>query len=119
MPETNNRNTLTEAVYYILISLFEPMHGYGIMNHISDITKGRVVLGAGTLYGALNTLMDKGWIQPVHNPADSRKKEYVITEIGKTVVKEELVRLWELIDNGTKVLSEGQVDINEPDTREV
>ncbi len=119
MPETNARNTLTEAVYYILISLFEPMHGYGIMNHIGEITKGRVTLGAGTLYGALNTLMDKGWIEPVHKPTDSRKKEYVITEIGKTVVKQEIIRLWELIDNGTKVISEGQVDISESDTQGV
>ena len=51
---------LTEAVYYILLSLLEPRHGYGIMQNAESLSNGRVKLAAGTLYGALNTLLDKG-----------------------------------------------------------
>lgn len=48
---------LTEAVYYILLSLTEPLHGYGIMQKAEQLSSGRVRLAAGTLYGALNTLL--------------------------------------------------------------
>ena len=54
---------LTEAVYYILLSLQEPLHGYGIIQNVDKLSGGRVRLAAGTLYGALNTLLDKGWIR--------------------------------------------------------
>ena len=48
---------LTEAVYYILLALYEPMHGYGIMHKVEELSQGRVRLAAGTLYGAINTLV--------------------------------------------------------------
>ena len=49
---------LTEAVYYILLSLMEPMHGYGIMQNVEQLSGGRVRLAPGTLYGAINTLLE-------------------------------------------------------------
>ena len=54
---------LTEAVYYILLSLDQPLHGYGIMQNIERISGGRVRLAAGTLYGALNSLLERQWIR--------------------------------------------------------
>ena len=53
---------LTEAVYYILLSLGQPLHGYGIMQNVEQLSHGRVRLAAGILYGALNTMVSKGWI---------------------------------------------------------
>lgn len=47
---------LTEAVFYILLSLDTPLHGYGIMQNVEHLSGGRVRLAAGTLYGALATL---------------------------------------------------------------
>ena len=95
---------LTEAVYYILLSLMEPMHGYGIMQNVEELSGGRVRLAAGTLYGALNTLLEKVWIQALPKEKGSRKKEYVITDLGKEVLKEEIVRLRELIENGNRII---------------
>lgn len=95
---------LTEAVYYILLSLFEPMHGYGIMQNVKALSSGRVSMGAGTLYGAIGTLVEKGWIKPLENASDDRKKEYVITENGKKIVRAELNRLEELLQNGRHIL---------------
>jgi DNA-binding PadR family transcriptional regulator len=43
---------MTETIFYILLSLHRPMHGYGIMQNAEQLTGGRVVMGAGTLYGA-------------------------------------------------------------------
>ena len=97
---------LTEAVFYILLSLKEPLHGYGIIQNVEELSHGRVKLAAGTLYGAINTLLEKNWIDALPENPRSRKKEYVITKEGKTVLSEELSRLRELVENGTRVLGE-------------
>lgn len=109
MYENQDWGALTESVYYILLSLFTPLHGYGIMQNVRELSRGRVNLGPGTLYGAINTLLEKGWIYQLAMDQDARKKEYVITNIGKAVVAGEIKRLEELIENGRKVLhSAGQ-----------
>lgn len=95
---------LTEAVYYILLSLGEPLHGYGIMQNVEQLSHGRVRLAAGTLYGALNTMVSKGWIESLDAGASSRKKEYVITAEGRQVARQELERLQELTRNGEAVI---------------
>lgn len=95
---------LTEAVFYILLSLQKPLHGYGIIQNVGELSHGRVKLAAGTLYGALNSLVEKGWIDALPENPESRKKEYVITNSGLIVLKEELARLSELVDNGKRLL---------------
>ena len=95
---------LTEAVYYILLSLLEPRHGYGIMQNAETLSNGRVRLAAGTLYGAINTLLEKGWITALPGDKNARKKEYVITDEGRMVLQNELKRLEELLDNGRALL---------------
>lgn len=99
---------LTEAFYYILLSLYQPLHGYGIMQKAREFSGGRVRLAAGTLYGALNALLEKGWIEALPVQAGSRKKEYRVTAAGKAVVEAELARLEELVKNGRAVTKEGQ-----------
>ncbi len=94
---------LTEAVYYILLSLMEPMHGYGIMQNVEALSGGRVRLAAGTLYGAINTLLERGWITALPGARDSRKKEYQITDLGKEAVAAEITRLQELLKNGRQI----------------
>lgn len=91
---------LTESIYYILLAVRKPNHGYGITQEIEQLTGGRVVLGAGTLYGAIQTLVKKGWITIYSEDLESRKKkEYIITATGKTVFDEETKRLTELLEN--------------------
>ena len=97
---------LTEATYYILLSLVQPRHGYGIMQRAEALSGGRVRLAAGTLYGALNTLCDKGWILQLPAPDDSRRKDYKLTELGLKILKNEVARLRELAYNGEKILRE-------------
>lgn len=99
MPESFDRGALTEAVFYILLSLHKPMHGYAIMQNIERLTNGRVALGAGTLYGAINALVLKEWITTVAESGNSRKKDYIITETGKAMYQAELERLRELLQN--------------------
>lgn len=103
MSQSIERVALTEAVYYILLSLYTPMHGYGIMQNANELSSGRLALGPGTLYGAINTLLEKGWIEPVQGEEKTRKKEYQITNLGKEMVNWEILRLEELIRNGKKI----------------
>ena len=95
---------LTEATYYILLSLVSPRHGYGIMQLTEELSRGRVHLAAGTLYGALNALCTKGWIIQLPSEDESRRKEYRLTEKGLQVLKNETARLRELADNGERIL---------------
>jgi len=97
---------LTEATYYILLSLVSPRHGYGIMQLTEELSGGRVRLAAGTLYGALNALCAKGWIIQLPAEDESRRKEYRLTEKGRVVLKNEVARLRELADNGERILGE-------------
>ncbi|MBS7525119.1 helix-turn-helix transcriptional regulator [Fusibacter paucivorans] len=84
---------LTETTFLVLLAVYQPNHGYGIMQFIDNETNGRVVLGAGTLYGALNTLVKKKWIRLVDSERDNKKKTYVITAIGREKAEEELKRM--------------------------
>lgn len=95
---------LTEGVYYILLALFEPRHGYGIMQLADEWSNGRVKLGAGTTYGALKNLQEKKYIETLDG--EGRKKEYVITELGKEIVEMEVQRLKELYENGQTIRSQ-------------
>ena len=64
MKDNIKGGALTEVTFFILIALYTPKHGYAIMQFIKDKTSGRLTLGAGTLYGALSSLQQKGWIIP-------------------------------------------------------
>ncbi|MDP3447158.1 MAG: PadR family transcriptional regulator [Eubacteriales bacterium] len=107
MPESSERGALTEAVFYILLALYVPMHGYRIMQTVRELSCSRVDLGAGTLYGAINTLLEKKWIQPVPGEQDSRKKEYEITHLGKSIMETEIRRLEELLKTGKRIVTGG------------
>ena len=98
----NTTTALTEAIYYILLALQEPLHGYGIMQKTSSMSNGRLVLSAGTLYGAIANLLEKRWITPCGESSDSdgRRKMYQITDQGQEILKAEFNRLEELVNNG-------------------
>lgn len=94
---------LTEVTFFILLTLYEPKHGYGIMQFVEEETRGRLILGAGSLYGAINNLQEKGWILPFDDGTE-RKKKYMITATGKTIAENELERLKELTKIATEII---------------
>ena len=73
------------------------------MQFIEEKTGGRLSLGAGTLYGALNSLWEKGWIEPCGDHT-GRKKEYSITMQGKEIAEKELARLNELVSIASEII---------------
>lgn len=94
---------LTEVTFYILLSLYSPRHGYAIIQFIREKTNGRLILGAGTLYGALATLEERGWIT-AWGGFDGRKKEYLITILGRHAVMKEMERLDALMTTAREIL---------------
>ena len=91
---------LTEALFYILLAVRKPNHGYGITQEVEELTAGRVTLGPGTLYGAIQSLVKKDWIRIYSEDTESRKKkEYLITDEGRAVFEAERARLNELVKN--------------------
>ena len=91
---------LTEALFYILLAVRTPNHGYGITQEVEKLTNGRVTLGPGTLYGAIQSLVKKNWIRIYSEDTESRKKkEYLITDEGRAVFNAEKERLCELVKN--------------------
>lgn len=103
----SSTTALTEAIYYILLALQEPLHGYGIMQKTSAMSRGRLTLSAGTLYGAISNLLEKGWIIPCGESSDSdgRRKMYQITPLGQEVLTAEYERLTELVENGKEIIN--------------
>jgi DNA-binding PadR family transcriptional regulator len=73
------------------------------MKDIAQMTDGRVKLGAGSLYGALDTLQKKGWIRALDEHPQDRRIEYIITDTGKKFFEKELLRLQELLQNAEKI----------------
>lgn len=94
---------MTEAMYYILLSLLKPGHGYGMMQRIKELSNGRLVMGPGTLYGVLSRMNKEGLIVPLG--ADGRRKNYAITEAGREALLLEYRRLKCMVADG-KILEE-------------
>ncbi|AQU78528.1 MULTISPECIES: PadR family transcriptional regulator [Planococcus] len=88
---------MTETAFYILLSLTEPRHGYGIVKHVEEITTSRLRLGSGTVYGTLTKMQKDGVI--VVFADEQRKIVYEITDTGKQLIHEEIRRLKELHQN--------------------
>lgn len=97
---------ITESTYYILLAVLKPNHGYGIIQKVQQLTNERVLLGPGTLYGAINKLLEKKWIMLYSEEKCSRKKkEYIITDMGREILIDEINRLEELVRNGKGEIS--------------
>ncbi len=96
---SNNQGPMTEATYYILLSLMKPGHGYGMMQRIRELSGGRIEMGPGTMYGVLTRMNKEGLIELTSE--DGRRKNYAITEEGKKVLREEYKRLKKLVKDGT------------------
>lgn len=73
--------TLTPQMFYILLSLYEPICGLEIMEKVNEMTEGDVRVGAGTLYALLPRFENIGYIQLLKE--ENKRKIYIITQKGK------------------------------------
>jgi DNA-binding PadR family transcriptional regulator len=94
---------LTPAVFHILLALADrERHGYGIMQEIAARTGGAMRMGPGTLYGSIKRMLADGLIEesgerPDPELDDERRRYYRLTELGRSVLRAEAVRLDRLL----------------------
>ena len=96
---------MTEAMYYVLLALVHPGHGYGMMQRIKELSGGRIIMGPGTLYGVLTRMRKEGLI--ILREEDERRKTYEMTGAGRDALMAEYARIQRMVDDGA-VLEEGQ-----------
>ncbi len=94
---------LTPAVFHILLALAGgSKHGYGIMKTVEEITRGKVTMGPGTLYGTIKRMLKAGLIEESGEQPDAdldveRRRYYRLTPFGKQVLKAESERIDDLM----------------------
>lgn len=95
---------MTQRTVQILLALADgPLHGYGIKQSILDRTEGRVSLGSGTLYEAVQRLEARGWIEEVPAPEGEPssggppRRFYALTTEGRDALAAELRRMEGLV----------------------
>lgn len=94
---------LREPTFLILLSLAPgPKHGYAILKEVEALSDGRVKLSTGTLYGAIERLLDQDWIRrvddPIPNDTNRKRKAYELTETGRKALNAEIARLRKLVN---------------------
>lgn len=99
-----NGGPMTEAMYYVLLALMNPNHGYQLMNSITKVSDGRVKMGPGTLYGVITRMKNDELISLTDD--DGRRKTYSITVKGEDALRKEYARLMALVQDGI-ILKEG------------
>jgi len=99
--KTDKYLPLTEATYYIMLALIEPLHGYGVMQKVEQISQGTVKVGPGTLYGVFATLEKEGLIIKVKE--EDRRKCYALTDKGRRVLAMQIQRLEIMHANGATI----------------
>lgn len=92
---------LTEPMYYVLLCLLQPLHGYGIMQKIQVLTNGRVKVGPGTLYNLIDRFEKVKIVEKL--PSSDKKNVYSLTPKGMTILEEEMIRLRMLIEDGERL----------------
>ena len=89
---------MTEAMYSILLRLWQPGHGYEMIARIRELSGGRVEMGPGTLYGVLTRMKEEGLI--VLASEQERRKTYAITQKGLDALRVEYRRLKHMVQDG-------------------
>ena len=96
--------TLTPQMYYILLVLLKPRHGYEIMNEIARLTDNNIKVGAGTLYTLLPRFESEGYI--LLKTIVDRKKIYQITDIGRKKLRIETEKLSRMLSDYQEVIKD-------------
>jgi DNA-binding PadR family transcriptional regulator len=89
-------HVIREQSYYVLASLLDgPQHGYGIIKETMRLTHGDVRLAPGTLYGAIDRLVEAGLLQNDRQDiVEGRVRRYIrLTEEGRSTLLGEAMRM--------------------------
>jgi PadR family transcriptional regulator, regulatory protein PadR len=86
---------MTEPAFFILTALVgTPLHGYGIVREVEEISGGRVNLKIGSLYGVLERLVSDGLVEFDREEAHQGRlrRYYRISGAGRNALAAEAAR---------------------------
>lgn len=96
--------TLSEPMYYVLLSLTRECCGAEIMQEVRILSGNRVTVGPGTLYTMLAKFLESDII--TETAVSGCRKTYLITDYGKMLLREEYRRLKEMLEDGRSIMEE-------------
>lgn len=99
--------TLTEPMFYILLSLREECCGTDVMARVSALTHGRVSIGPGTLYNLLDSFLQAGMIR--ETAVEGRRRSYLLTDKGRETLTAEYRRLLALTEDYKTCMGKGDL----------
>ncbi|MCA9736557.1 MAG: PadR family transcriptional regulator [Gemmatimonadota bacterium] len=84
----------------------EPMHGYGIAQHLKRLSGDVIRVEEGSLYPALQRMRQKGWIKAEWGttPNSQRARYYTITAAGRKQLGEQAESFAALVDAIARVM---------------
>ena len=86
-PVSDKRDPLTGTLEMLILRTLsvEPAHGYAIAQHIERLSDGVFRVEQGSLYPALERLLQKGWATARwgESPTGRRARYYTITREGR------------------------------------
>ncbi|MFJ9692689.1 PadR family transcriptional regulator [Kitasatospora sp. NPDC101183] len=88
--------SMQEPTLLLLTALADaPRHGYALIQEVAAISDGRVKMRTGTLYGALDRLLQQGLIEvAAEEVVDGRaRRSYALTDAGRAALATEAERL--------------------------
>lgn len=88
---------MSETGFYILFSLQVERHGYHIIQYVKELTKGEIIISAGTMYGSLSKMEKDDLIQFVRE--EQKRKFYILTDLGKEILALEQKRIERMYRN--------------------
>jgi DNA-binding PadR family transcriptional regulator len=101
---------LTPRVYHVLLALANgPLHGYGVILAVQELTEGVIVMRTGTLYILLRRLLDQQLVEesderPDPDDDDERRRYYRLTALGREVLEAESLRLQSVVAAARRTL---------------
>ena len=96
--------TLTEQMFYVLLSLNTERNGVEILDAVAALTQGRVSIGSGTLYNLLEQFVYAGFI--CETRVEGRRRSYVLTELGRETLRNEYERISAQCSDYRKIFGE-------------
>ena len=91
--------TLTEQMFYVLLSLNTERSGVEILEAVSELT-----VGSGTLYNLLEQFVYAGFITETH--VEGRRRSYVLSASGREMLRREDERICRQAGDYRKIIGE-------------
>lgn len=90
-----------------------PLHGYGILLRIQQISRDRLQIQQGSLYPALYRLEHQGWIASEWGESENKRqaKYYRLTAVGRRELHSEAEKWNQMAEVITRILRTTQEEV--------